>query len=88
MIVSTQMCQKKVLTQTVLPDRAASSFKQLYLSSSTYMYNSYVCVHVSVCRSVCVRMCVYVCMPVCVHVYACVCLCACVLTVFMHVCVN
>ena len=74
-ILNTQMCQKKVTTQTVLPDRSLS-----YFDIAT-------CVSLFVCACECVPLCTCLCVSVCFCVYLCVCVymcayvCAC-----MYVC--
>ena len=76
-ILNTQMCQKKVTTQTVLPDRSVSYFDiatcvSLFVCACECVsLCACLCVCVFLCVSVC--MCVHVCLRMCVPVCICVC---------------
>ena len=77
-ILNTQMCQKKVTTQTVLPDRSLS-----YFDIAT-------CVSLFVCACECLPLCTCLCVSVCVNVFLCVSVCMCVhvcLCVCLYMCV-
>ena len=65
-ILNTQICQKKVTTQTVLPDRSVS-----YFDIAT-------CVSLFICACECVPLCACLCVSVCTCVYVCTCVPMCV----------
>ena len=75
-ILNTQICQKKVTTQTVLPDRSVS-----YFDIATF-------VSLFVCACECVPLCACLCVSVCFCVYLCVCVYMCAyVCVCLYVCV-
>ena len=74
-ILNTQMCQKKVTTQTVLPDRSVSYFD--IATCVSLFVCACECVSLCACLCVCVSMCICVYVCTCVPTYVCVCMYVC-----------